>query len=176
MHFRARVVEEDKPPLLVEGNRASPEEMVQPHRNRSKPLVGPETVDAVAVFLAEVEIPGPRIHREASEYRLPRLGGEWNHDPRRPGSVHRQEAAQVDTVELGGGISSPPLPQHYQHSIFVESELDGPRDSRDHDLDSESLQHLGARRRARARGQEPAEADKDQPGAPRHDARPPREP
>src|SRR5437879_6867079 len=79
MGLRARIVEEDQPPQVVEGYGAPAEEMVQPHGHRSQMLVRPESIDTITVLLAEEEIPAAGIHREASQRRLPRLAREGNH-------------------------------------------------------------------------------------------------
>ena len=70
MGFRARIVEDNEPPLPVEGQRRSPQKMVQPHHHRLEPLIRAEAVDAIAVLLAEEEVPAPRIEREAAEHGL----------------------------------------------------------------------------------------------------------
>ena len=136
MGLGARIVDEDQPPEAVEGHGAPPEEMVQPHRHGPQVLVRPESIDAIAVLLAEEEIPAARIHREASQRRLPRLGGEGNHHPGRPRGVHGEGAAHVEAVELRGGVSPPPLAEYHQHPVAVASELYRSWNPRDHDLGS----------------------------------------
>src|SRR5258707_387111 len=107
IRLRTRVVEEDESPLPVEGERAATEEVVQSHRHRLEPLVRAKSIDAIAVLLAEEEVPALRIEREAAEHGLSRPIRERHQDAGRPRGVYRQVAPEVNAIDFGGGSASP---------------------------------------------------------------------
>jgi hypothetical protein len=86
--LRACIVKEDQPPLPVDRQRASSEKMVEPDHQRLEPLVGPEPIYAIAILLAEDEVSGPWVHREAPERHLAGLAREGDHDPGHSRGVH----------------------------------------------------------------------------------------
>src|SRR2546426_9751586 len=144
MGFRARVVENNEPPLPVEGQRCSPEKMVQPHHPRLEPLIRAKPIDAIAVLLAEEEVLALRIEREAAEPGLSRLNRERHHDAGRPRGVYRQGAPEVNAIDFGGGIASPAVAQDHESAPGVEGELDRAGNSGDHYLHAKSRRDVRA--------------------------------
>jgi len=166
MRFRAGEVEEHQSALLVEGERAPTEEVVQPHDHCLEPLVRPQAINAITVLFAEEQVPAPGFEREAPEHRLSELLGERNHDAGRPRSINRQGFVHVDTVDLCGGVSPPTGTQHHQAPVRVEGELDRAGNPGGHDIHAQPRRDVGACRRLGAHREKPG-----QPGA--HEPCPP---
>src|SRR3989441_8444581 len=124
-----------------------------------------------SVLLAEEQVPGSGLEREAPEHRLSQLLGEWDHDAGGPRGINRQGFVHVDTVNLCGGVSPPTRTQHHQAPVDVEGELDRTGNPGGHDVHAQSWRDVGACRRLRAHREKPAQPCEHEPCPPTSTAR-----
>ena len=140
-------IDDQQPPARVERQRRPAHEAVQARGVERELLLAGQAPDAAAVLVAQVELAGPGIDREAAERGRARVAERDAHR-RPPREIGRQRAVEIEAIDLAGGVAAPPRAQDHDRAA-VHGQLERPGHPGRDDLV----------RRIRARGRQRGETD-----------------